>query len=221
MVAQTPTTRRDGDKTTQANSLTLSVRDEAPIDQDEISLDLPWESTRAHIRETIEAVDGLGNETIDAAIDIYSGDEGWGFGQWATARENELIRGTNAPHDGLPGVGKARAERLVEERDDRLPTHPVVDWLREHPDVALIHAKPEDGSDPAHLTIGSSAYGYRYEGEEEDAPYRGLFLLPLIRKTTNTNPERTVSRWAYRYLHHNDLIAVVTPTDTLWFDEDE
>jgi len=237
------------EKTDQSTDgkLTLDVSDDAPLDTGEVVLDMPWDDTAELITDAIDRVDGLGEETVDAALDYYTSSDGLGLGRWTAAHDGELIRGTSGGkfrethHDGLPGVGNARADALLDARDEVLPEHPLVDWLNDHPDVGvyLTIEKQNPGpmtskqQFPDHMSFTNmNRYGYRSitgedtdhdltvrrDGEwvELDDPFEGL-TRSLGSNTHSVGPPQRVSRWAYEFLHYDFVAPTVVPTDAHWF----
>lgn len=245
-----PETTGRPDKTTEQSAdgvLTLDVRDDAPLDTNTVELEMPWDSPEELIVEAIEHVDTLGEETREAALDIYCGEDGIGLGRWATAHKGEFVRGSAvgdrvSPHDGLPGVGEARAEELIEARDEVLPEHPIVEWLHEHPDVGvflttLANRKPRQKIRGVRLSnlvslTNTDCFGYRsilesgtdcdtsffQDGEklQREAEFEAL-ATNLGHKAQEGKLSEHLSRWAYEYLHYDDLTATVAPTDAYWF----
>lgn len=231
----------------ETGTLTLDVRDDAPLDTSEVVLDMPWDDPAELIIEAFERVDALGEESREAALDIYLGEDGIGLGRWATAHKGEFVRGSAAedrvsPHDGLPGVGNARAEDLIEARDEVLPEHPLVEWLHEHSEVGvflttLANRKPRQKTRGVRLSdlvsfTNTDSFGYRSiledetsydvsfyrDGEEiqSDVEFEAL-KTGLGCKTPQGKLSEQLSRWAYEYLHYDGLTTTVVPADAYWF----
>jgi len=202
----------------ETGTLTLDVHDDAPLDSAEVALDMLWDSPEELIVEAIERVDALGDETRDAALDIYLGEDGIGLGRWATADTREFHRGTSAPHDGLPGVGEAYGEKLAEARDEVLPEHPLVEWIRERPQVAAAMTRPRAVNIPDYIDHQTKDFhGVRYVGDTEDHDFEAIIRNVFGLKDTRGRSSRSASKWAYEYLHYDCINAKIVPTDAYWF----
>jgi len=202
----------------ETGTLMLDVRDDAPLDTEEVVLDMPWDDPAELITKAIERVDALGDETREAALDIYLGEDGIGLGRWATADTREFHRGTSAPHDGLPGVGEAYGEKLVEARDEVLPEHPLVEWLREHPDVAVAQTQPTRNAAPEYVEfLKGDPHGFRYAPTDSEYDFEFIVRNVLGMKEDRQGGDSRLSKWAYQYLHVEEIIPKVVPTDAYWF----
>lgn len=211
--AETPDADHD-----ETGTLTLDVSENAPLDSETVVLDMPWDSPEDLIVEAIECVDALGEKTREAALDIYCGEDGIGLGRWATADTREFQRGTDAPHDGLPGVGEARAETLAEARDDVLPEHPLVDWLRENPEVGVVQLRPKDATVPDYVQFKrTEPHGVRYVGNEDGSNFEAIIRDVFGHKDDREVDSSRASKWVYEYLHYESVTGQAASNDGYWF----